>query len=218
MFTFTALAWITRTFILQEYISPNINDTVIAIAAAIVLFLLPSRQAENGRLLSWSDAKNVPWGILLLFGGGLAIAKGFKESGLAQWIGEQLTVLQDVHLLLMILAVVALVLALTEITSNTATATMMYPIMASLALAISVHPYTLMIAAGVAAASAFMLPVATPPNAIVFGSGYLRIPEMAKAGFWVNIIAIIVLTLSIYFLLPAVWGIDLLTYPAEFMK
>ena len=95
---------------------------------------------------------------------------------------------------------------------------MMYPIMASLALAISVHPYTLMIAAGVAAASAFMLPVATPPNAIVFGSGYLRIPEMAKAGFWVNIIAIIVLTLSIYFLLPAVWGIDLLTYPAEFMK
>ena len=134
-----------------------------------MLFLLPSRQAENGRLLSWSDAKNVPWGILLLFGGGLAIAKGFKESGLAQWIGEQLTVLQDVHLLLMILAVVALVLALTEITSNTATATMMYPIMASLALAISVHPYTLMIAAGVAAASAFMLPVATPPNAIVFG-------------------------------------------------
>src|SRR5690606_39265692 len=157
VFTFTALAWITRTFILQEYISPNINDTVIAIAAAIVLFLLPSRQAENGRLLSWSDAKNVPWGILLLFGGGLAIAKGFKESGLAQWIGEQLTVLQDVHLLLMILAVVALVLALTEITSNTATATMMYPIMASLALAISVHPYTLMIAAGVATASAFML-------------------------------------------------------------
>lgn len=218
VFTFTALAWITRTFILQEYISPNINDTVIAIAAAIVLFLLPSRQAENGRLLSWSDAKNVPWGILLLFGGGLAIAKGFKESGLAQWIGEQLTVLQDVHLLLMILAVVALVLALTEITSNTASATMMYPIMASLALAISVHPYTLMIAAGVAAASAFMLPVATPPNAIVFGSGYLRIPEMAKAGFWVNVIAIIVLTLSIYFLLPAVWGIDLLTYPAEFMK
>lgn len=217
VFTLTAFAWITRTFVLQK-ISPNLDDTIIAIAAAVLLFLLPSRRAKNGRLLSWEDAKNVPWGILLLFGGGLAIAKGFKDSGLAQWIGEQLTVLQDVHLFIMILAVIALVLALTEITSNTATATMMYPIMASLALAVGVHPYTLMIGAGIAAASAFMLPVATPPNAIVFGTGYLRIPEMAKAGLWVNVIAIIVLSLSIYFLLPVVWGIDLLTYPAEFMK
>lgn len=223
VFVATALAWISRTFVLQPLLgkindSLVINDTVIAIMAAVILFLLPSKAAKNGRLLAWEDAKNLPWGILLLFGGGLAIAKGFKDTGLAQWIGEQLTVLQNVHLLVVILAVIVLVLALTEITSNTATATMMYPIMASLALALGVHPFTLMIAAGVAAASAFMLPVATPPNAVVFGTGYIRITEMAKAGFWVNIIAIILLTVSVYFFLPLVWGIDINTYPAAFMK
>lgn len=107
-------------------------------------------------------------GILLLFGGGLAIAKGFKDSGLATWIGEQLTVLEGVHLVIVILCVTALVTFLTEITSNTATATMMFPIMASLALALDLHPYALMVAAAIAASCAFMLPVATPPNAIVF--------------------------------------------------
>lgn len=221
VFVGTALAWITRTFVLQkalESINEDIviNDTVIAILAAVILFLLPSKTAKNGRLLSWDDAKGLPWGILLLFGGGLAIAKGFKDTGLAQWIGEQLIVLQNVHLLIVIFAVVVLVLALTEITSNTATATMMFPIMASLGLALGVHPFTLMVAAGVAAGSAFMLPVATPPNAIVFGTGYIRIPEMAKAGFWVNVMAVFVITLMVYFLLPLVWGIDITSYPASF--
>ncbi|WP_017754453.1 SLC13 family permease [Calidifontibacillus oryziterrae] len=216
VFVATALAWITRTFVLERFVS-GINDTVIAIMAAVVLFLIPSKKGEDGMLLTWDDAKKLPWDILLLFGGGLAIAKGFKDSGLALWIGEQLTILQGIHFILIIAAVATLVLFLTEITSNTATATMMFPIMASLALAIGVHPYGLMIAAGLAASCAFMLPVATPPNAVVFGSGLLKIKDMAKAGFWLNIFCIFIITLFIFFFLPTVWGIDLSIFP-ESMK
>ncbi|MDQ0216780.1 sodium-dependent dicarboxylate transporter 2/3/5 [Oikeobacillus pervagus] len=212
VFTLTALAWISRTFIPFDFMD-RINDTMIAITAAVILFVLPSRQAKEGTLLNWNDAKNVPWGILLLFGGGLAIAKGFKESGLALWIGEQLTVLQSIHFVFLLLIVTALVLFLTEITSNTATATMMFPIMASLAAALNVHPYALMVAAGIAASCAFMLPVATPPNAIVFGSGYIKITDMIKAGFWINIACIFFISAMIYFLMPVVWGIDLNVFP-----
>ncbi len=215
VFSFAAFFWITRTFLPIDFVQNYVDDTIIAITAAVMLFILPSRQAREGSLLSWNDAKNIPWGILLLFGGGLAIAAGFKESGLAQWIGEQLTILQDVNLIFVIAIVATLVLFLTEVTSNTATATMMFPIMAALAVALEVHPYALMITAGVAASSAFMLPVATPPNAIVFGSGVLKINDMVKAGFWINLAMIFIITIAIYFLLPAVWGIDLFNIPAD---
>ncbi len=210
VFTLTALAWITREFILKPLI-PGIDDTVIAIAAAVILFLIPSRNHPGTFLLEWDTAKNIPWGILLLFGGGLAIAAGITGSGLDRWIGEQLTLLEGLNFLLVLIVVTTLVIFLTEITSNTATATMMYPIMAAFAGAMQVHPYGLMVAAGVAASCAFMLPVATPPNAVVFGSGSVRIQDMAKAGFWLNLLGVIVVSLAVYFLLPAVWGIDLLT-------
>lgn len=213
VFIFAAVFWVTRTFIPLDIIQTRINDTTIAIIAAILLFILPSKKAVEGNILNWKDATNMPWGILLLFGGGLAIADGFKESGLALYIGEQLTFLQGANLIVVILVVVTLVLFLTEITSNTATATMMFPIMASFAAAIDVHPYGLMIAAGVAASCAFMLPVATPPNAVVFGSGYLKITDMVKAGFWINVSCIFFITAAIYFLLPLVWGIDLNVFP-----
>ncbi|KSU60337.1 anion transporter [[Bacillus] enclensis] len=212
VFVFTAFCWITRTFILTKFI-PNLDDTIIAILAGIILFLLPAKSNGETRILAWADAKNLPWGILLLFGGGLAIAAGFKETGLATWIGEQLTVLQGVQFIIVVAMVTALVIFLTELTSNTATATMMFPIMASLALALNVHPYSLMIASGVAASCAFMMPVATPPNAIVFGSGMIKIGDMVKAGFWINIFCIVFITLMIYYALPAVWGIDLTTFP-----
>ncbi len=215
VFTLTALSWITRTFILNKFI-PALDDTIIAITAAVVLFLLPAKNAKDGALLNWSDSKNLPWGVLLLFGGGLAIAKGFSETGLSQWIGERLNVLQGVNLLLVIFIVAALVLLLTEITSNTATATMMFPIMASLAMALNVHPFGLMVAAGIAASCAFMMPVATPPNAIVFGSGYIRINDMIRAGFWVNVVAVFVITLLIYFYMPIAWNIDLHILPEAF--
>ncbi|WP_085521526.1 SLC13 family permease [Tuberibacillus sp. Marseille-P3662] len=214
IFALTALAWIARSLFLDDYI-PNINDATIAMIGAIILFIIPA-SSSKGYILDWETAVKLPWGILLLFGGGFAIAKGFQSSGLAQWIGEQLTVLNGANLLLVIFVTVLLVIFLTEITSNTATANMMFPIMGALAMALGVHPYALMIAAAVAASCAFMLPVATPPNAVVFGSGYLKIPDMAKAGVVLNIISIVLVTIFIYYLLPTMWGIDLHHIPNKF--
>ncbi len=215
VFILTALSWMTRTFVLGK-INPNIDDTVIAILAATVLFLIPTKSTKASHIMDWEGAVKLPWGVLLLFGGGLAIAAGFTNSGLSEWIGSQLNGLQGVHVLIIILAVTALVNALTEVTSNTATATMMYPIMAALALAVDVHPLVLMVAAGLSASCAFMLPVATPPNAVVFGSGYIRIVDMAKAGFFLNVVAIILVTLVCYYILPLALGIDITSFPASF--
>lgn len=215
IFILTAFAWITRSFILVKFI-PNLDDTMIAIIAAVLLFLIPTKSPKASHLMDWSAAVKLPWGVLLLFGGGLAIAAGFTSSGLSQWIGSQLNGLQGVHVLLIILAVTILVNALTEITSNTATATMMFPIMAALALAVDVHPIVLMVAAGLSASCAFMLPVATPPNAVVFGTGYIRILDMAKAGFFLNIAAIILVTVTCYYLLPLALGIDITSFPDSF--
>ncbi|WGG47937.1 DASS family sodium-coupled anion symporter [Rossellomorea sp. DA94] len=212
VFTATALCWITRSFLLNKWI-PSLDDTIIAMTGALVLFLLPGR--KEARLINWEDAKKLPWGILLLFGGGLAIAKGFKETGLAEWIGKQLTVLDGVSFIIILAAVTTFVIFLTEITSNTATATMMFPIMAALAAALDVHPYSLMVAAGLAASCAFMLPVATPPNAVVFGSGYIKMGDMVKAGVWLNLISIVFITLLIYFVMPLVWGVDLGAFPGH---
>ena len=214
VFIFAALAWISRSFLLEK-INPNIDDTIIAILAALVLFIIPSKNKPGDRLLDWNTALKLPWGILLLFGGGLAIAEGFVESGLSAWMGEQLIGLQGVHMLMVLIIVSSLVIFLTEVTSNTATASMMFPIMAALAVALDIHPYAVMIVAAVSASCAFMLPVATPPNAVVFGSGYLRIPDMAKSGFLLNILGVFLVSIAVYYLLPLVWGIDLMNFPTE---
>ncbi|WP_106496604.1 SLC13 family permease [Lentibacillus sp. Marseille-P4043] len=218
VFILAALAWVTRSFLLEPYVNESINDAIIAMTAGIILFIIPAKNKKGDFLLDWETAVKLPWGILLLFGGGLAIAAGFVNSGLSEWIGNQLSALEGVNIFLVLLVVSGLVIFLTELTSNTATASMMYPIMASLAIALGVHPYTVMVAASVAASCAFMLPVATPPNAVVFGSGYLRIPDMAKAGFALNILGIILVTLAVYFLLPLVWGIDLTHVPEMFKQ
>ncbi|MDG2448885.1 MAG: SLC13 family permease [Saprospiraceae bacterium] len=212
VFTLTAIAWITRSFLLKNII-PNIDDTIIAMIAAIALFLIPAGKEKGRSLVTWSEAVKLPWGILLLFGGGLALAEGFKSSGLAVWIGSQMTLLDGMALLVLLLILIAAVNFLTEITSNLATTAMLLPILAPLALTIDVHPYILMVGATVAASCAFMLPVATPPNAVVFGSGYLTIPDMFKAGIWMNIISIILLTLITYFFLPFIWGFDPIAFP-----
>ena len=217
VFAVTAFAWISRSFLLSKYI-PNIDDTIIAVIAGIVLFLLPAAKEKNRKIINWKEAVKLPWGILLLFGGGLALAKGFKTSGLAAWIGGQMTLLEGVALIILLLVLIAAVNFLTEITSNLATTAMILPILAPLALAIEVHPYMLMVGATVAASCAFMLPVATPPNAVVFGSGYLKIPDMVKAGIWMNIISIFILTLIVYFLLPFFWGVDPGVFPLEWIK
>jgi len=210
VFGLTALSWITRSFLLSKLI-PNIDDTIIAIGGATALFLIPA--SNRTAILDWPTARRLPWGILLLFGGGLAIATGFSNSGLAAWIGQKIQYFSGAELLIVLFVVTITVNFLTEITSNVATASILLPILASIASALGFHPYTLMIAACLAASCAFMLPVATPPNAIVFSSGYIRITDMAKTGFWMNIISVIVITLAMRYILPNIWELDLSIIP-----
>lgn len=217
VFLFAAFMWITRDFLWTGGIIsiPGISDGMIAVIAAVLLFTIPGK--KELRILSWKDSRDIPWGVLLLFGGGLAIAAGFTETGLSDWLGQQLTVLDGLHLLVIISAATVLIMLMTEITSNTATATMILPVVASLAIALNIHPFVLMIPCAMAANCAFMLPVGTPPNAIIYGTGKLKIIEMIKAGFWVNIVAIIIIILCVYYLVPLVWGIDLSSIPSDFL-
>ena len=205
VFIFTALLWIIQSFVLKKLI-PNIDDTIIAIVSAVTLFILPTRNIKS-TILKWEDTTKLPWGILLLFGGGMALAKGFDSSGLAVWIGNQLASLESFPFILLLFILVASVNFLTEITSNLATTAMILPVLVSLSTVINIHPYYLLIGATVAASCAFMLPVATPPNAVVFGSKLLTINDMVKKGFWMNLISIFVLTLLVYFLVPLLWNI-----------
>ena len=204
VFIATAFAWITRSFLLQSLI-PGIDDTIIAMGAAILLFILPTKN-NKGRIIHWEDSIKIPWGIILLFGGGMALAAGFQETGLALWLGSQIDLLIGVSLFVLVFIVIAAVNFLTEITSNLATTAMLLPILAPVAITLDVNPFILIVATAAAASCAFMLPVATPPNAVVFGSGHLRIIDMIKSGFWMNIISIIVLFVFVYFLLPILWG------------
>jgi len=212
VFILTALAWISRSYILVKII-PNLDDTIIAVISAIVLFILPSKKStiknKLTKIVDWEDAMKLPWGILLLFGAGMALAQGFDSSGLAIWIGNQLTYLSDVPLVILLLILIASVNFLTEVTSNMATTAMLLPILVSLAVVLDLHPYYLLVSATLAASCAFMLPVATPPNTVVFGSGLLKIEDMFKKGLWLNLISIITLTFTIYYVLPYFW--DLVT-------
>ena len=181
----------------------DVSDTMIAILGALLLFALSAREPK---LLEWSDAREIPWGVLILFGGGLALAKGIQESGLGAWMADQLSILEGFPHAVLVLAVTLVVIFLTELTSNTATATIFIPIMAALAAATGEEPYPLMLAAATAASCAFMLPVATPPNAIVFGSGYLRIGEMIRAGLALNLAFAILLFAAANWWLPLIWN------------
>ena len=158
---------------------------------------IPSKDYSR-KLISWQEAEQLPWGILLLFGGGISIANGFSSTGLASWLGSQLNLLEHVGLFLLLTCIVAGVNFLTEITSNLATTSIVLPILIPLAYMVDVNPYILMIGATIAA-SAFMLPVATPPNAIISGSGVIKMNDRIKVGFWLNIISIIILINHILF-------------------
>ena len=215
VFGTTAFFWITRSLLFDRLI-PKLDDTIIAIIFAIVLFLIPAKN-KNQKLMTWEDAVKLPWGVILLFGGGLAIASGFESSGLAVWIGNQMTTFAGLSTIILILLLIAAINFLTEITSNTATTAMLLPVLAPMAVIVDIHPFILMVAAAVAASCAFMLPVATPPNAVVFGSGYLRIPDMVRKGFAMNVISIIILTLFVYFMLPLLWDLTVEGFP-EYLK
>lgn len=214
IFGTTAFFWITRSFIFVKFI-PKLDDTIIAIIFAIALFLIPTKDKKQ-QLMAWEDAVKLPWGIILLFGGGLAIANGFESTGLAVWLGNQMTVFEGLTTIILIVILVAAINFLTEITSNTATTAMILPVLAPMAMTVDIHPFILMVGAAVAASCAFMLPMATPPNAIVFGSGYLRIPDMAGKGFVMNILSIIIVTLFVYFLLPVLWDLTVEGFPEAF--
>ena len=202
----TALLWITRP-LLTNYL-PGLSDAGIAVTAGVILFLLPNGLRDGKNILMWKDLKELPWGILVLFGGGLSLAMAITSSGLAAWIGEAVSGLDALPLVLLLFLVIAIVVFLTEITSNTATAAAFLPILASTAIGIGQDPMLFVIPAAIAASCAFMLPVATPPNAIIYGSGKVTIPQMAKAGVLLNILVSVLLTLACYTLFAYVFGIE----------
>ncbi len=211
VFIFVAVSWILRGFIKSG--SQMMHDSTIAIIGAIMLFIIPVDFKKGIFVLDWEAAKKVPWDIIILFGGGLSLAEGFIKSGLAKWIGSQLTILQGANFIILIIFVVIVGMLLTEVTSNTATSAMLIPVMGSIAIGMAIHPYGPMIAVCIASSYAFMLPVATPPNAVVFGSKYITIPTMARVGVILDIIGLVLIIITITYLIPLAWGIDLLSLP-----
>lgn len=212
VFVAVALLWMSRGLLLSD-IFPGMSDATIGILGALALFAWSVNLQKGEFILDWGTMKNMPWGILILFGGGFAVAEGFSSSELAEWIATRLAALEGTPMLLIVLCVVTMAILLTEVTSNTATSTMLMPIMASMAVAMGLHPYAMMVTAALACSFAFMLPVATPPNAIVFGSGYISIPQMFRAGIIMNIFGIALITLLTLYYLPLVWGIDMMHVP-----
>ncbi|MEE2830285.1 MAG: SLC13 family permease [Myxococcota bacterium] len=206
-FTVTAALWVLRG---PLGFPPAIHDSTIAAGMVVVFFLLPSfgDEGESDRLLEWADATRVPWGLLLLFGGGIALSAGFKSSGLTEWLGSELAVLVTMPKMLMVAGICLSVTFLTEVTSNTATTTLLLPILAAVAIGPEgtamqpqFDPLILMVPATLAASCAFMLPVATAPNAIVVGTGAVRAEDMARTGIALNLIGVIPITLIVIWLL-----------------
>jgi sodium-dependent dicarboxylate transporter 2/3/5 len=205
VFTSVAFLWVFKGLLPLEWIR-QLDDSTIAIAGALMLFVIPAGNGSRERLLDWPSAVSVPWEVLILFGGGFALAQGFQLSGLTEWIGGRLDFLTGTHWLVFVVVITLVTIFLTEVTSNTATASMLLPIVAGLAGGIGEPAFYPMVATALAASFAFMLPVATPPNAIIFASRKISIPEMVRAGIWMNLVGVVLITLAVLFLLPLVWG------------
>ena len=204
IFSLAASAWMFRTLLDNFAPFSGLTDAGIAIIAALSFFFIPSENQKTD-LLTWEQANKLPWGLLVLFGGGLSLAASIGSSGLGGWIGQGLTVLENVPSIILILAVATMIIFLTEITSNVATTSTFLPVVGAVAVALGIAPISLTIPVVLAASCAFMLPVATPPNAIVFGSGKLTIPDMIRAGFALNIIGIFLVTLFAFYLAPMIF-------------
>jgi len=201
VFCLAATAWITRPLLAGLQIAgahpfAGLSDAGIAMGAAMALFVLPAGSAPRRFVLDWPTAARLPWGILVLFGGGLSLAAAIRTTGVSELLATQVTGLAGVPGWVVVLAVVAGIVFLTELTSNTATTATLVPLLAAVAPGLGLDPLSLVVPAALAASCAFMLPVATPPNAIVFGSGWLRVPDMSRAGFWLNWIGIVLITLA----------------------
>jgi sodium-dependent dicarboxylate transporter 2/3/5 len=215
VFALTGFAWISRTFLLNLFL-PELDDSIIALVAGTCLFLFNTGASKRSeKIMHWEDAVKLPWGILLLFGSGLAIAAGFEASGLATFIAEKMVQLNGFSLFVILIVIITAVNFLTEVTSNLATIAMLLPILAPAATILDVHPYMLMVGATLAASCAFMLPVATPPNAVVFGSNYLKISDMVRVGIVMNVISIIIVFVMVYFVLPSLWDFNAFENPFD---
>jgi sodium-dependent dicarboxylate transporter 2/3/5 len=227
VFAATAFGWVFRKDLVLGMLTipgwsrllPHadlIDDATVAIGMAMILFFIPARSenAVSRTVMGVDVFRKIPWHIVLLFGGGFALAQGFRVTGLSELIGTRFAGLAGVPPYVMITLVCAGLTFLTELTSNTATTEMILPILASVAVAMKANPLLLMIPATLSASCAFMMPVATPPNAIIFGSGRIKIAEMARVGVAINLIGVLVIGLVFYFLGAAVLGIDTATFPA----
>lgn len=199
IFSLAGFCWVFQSFLLKPFL-PTLDDSLIAIFFALLFFIVPNN-SRTAPILQWNEAVKLPWGVLLLYGGGLSIADSFQTSGLAAWIGAQLSGLQGLHVLIIIIVVVTLMNFLTEITSNLAMTAMFLPVLAALPLNDFDATFQVIVGATLAASCAFMLPVATPPNSVVFGSGLISIKDMIRSGIWMNLISIILLILMVYFVL-----------------
>ena len=221
VFVTTALLWVFRVDLQLGFLTlpgwsrllPSANmidDGTVAITLASVLFFIPARNPKEGatRVMGPDVIPRLPWNIVLLFGGGFALAAGFQETGLAQLIGKQFEILGNLPVFVMILLVCAALTFLTEFTSNTATTEMVLPILASVAVVTGTHPLVLMIPATLSASCAFMMPVATPPNAIVFGSDRISVGQMARTGIFLNLIGVVVIATVVFTVGLAVFDID----------
>jgi len=204
IFVLVILAWMFRRVITESTGLTGLSDTGVAMTAALLLFLVPSGSSSQSQLMVWHDVGRLPWGVLVLFGGGLSLASAVSQSGLALWLGEGLSPLSDLGVIVVILAAAGLVIFLTELTSNLATAATFLPVIAAIATQSGIDVLMLVVPVTLAASCAFMLPVATPPNAIVFASGFIRIPDMVRAGFYLNLVSMVLLTIVAIWLAPMV--------------
>ncbi|MCR2052590.1 DASS family sodium-coupled anion symporter [Actinomyces bowdenii] len=216
VFVMTAAAWVLTPIILEQTGSSlTISDALIAMISATLLFLLPGDRTRGTRLLDWTTAKDLPWDVLLLFGGGLSLSAMFSRLGLSIWIGEQAKGLGALPIVLLVAAVALLVILLTELTSNTATAAAFLPIMGGVAIGVGLTEQApanimlLVVPVALSATFAFMLPVATPPNAVAYGSGYIQIGDMVRAGLWLNLAGAVLVTLAVMGLVVPVFGLSL---------
>lgn len=210
VFAVTAFMWLTRTFIWKDII-PGISDTMIAITAAMALYAIPA--TDGKRLLNSDSLNEMPWDVLLLVGGGLALAAGFSNTDLSQWIGQQLLLLKNMPYLIALLLTTALTISITQVSPNTAVTTIFVPIAATLALALDVHPLPLMTAAALGAGFAFMLPIGTPSQAVIFATGKVSIRDMLMQGTLVTILATLLIVASVYFIFPLAFELDLFSFP-----
>jgi sodium-dependent dicarboxylate transporter 2/3/5 len=202
VFLLMASTWILRPLLVKVPVLEPLDDSLIAIAGAMLLFLVPSGEKSDPLLLRWKYAEQLPWGVLLLFGGGLTLANAVSRTGLAEWLGGSLHTVGALPLFAIVILAAALIIFLTELTSNIATTATFLPVVGAIAIEAGYDPIVLAVPVTLAASCAFMLPVATPPNAIVFGSGMLTVPRMARAGLVLNLIGIVLVSAIAYKLAP----------------